>query len=173
MHQKQGRFGFETLRWLLIPVIALHNFEEWLTFPIYGGPGGRISANLGIERPEMAWPVVQMGLILVTVLPALVIGFAARWGTGLGDWIICTTGCIFLANVFLPHIPAAILARGYSPGLITAVAVNLPFVLLLLKAVVGEGRLTRGQTLVAVAAGTLMLPAGLWSALFVASAIVR
>ncbi len=36
----EGRFGtsplYPKLRWLLIPVVTAHNFEEWLTFPRSG-----------------------------------------------------------------------------------------------------------------------------------------
>ena len=36
------------------------------------------------------------------------------------------TASVLLANVFIPHVPAAIALGGYAPGVITAVAVNLP-----------------------------------------------
>ena len=31
-----------------------------------------------------------------------------------------------LANVFIPHIPASLLFRSYTPGVVTAVLINLP-----------------------------------------------
>ncbi len=31
-----------------------------------------------------------------------------------------------LGNVFIPHVPAAILLGGYAPGIVTAVLLNFP-----------------------------------------------
>lgn len=36
-----------------------------------------------------------------------------------------------LLNVFVPHVAAAIMFRGYAPGLVTALLVNLPVMALL------------------------------------------
>lgn len=156
---------FATLRWLLIPAIALHNFEEWLTFPIYGETGAVIAAKLGIPRPETSWPALQFGLVLVTVLPALAIIFGARRNERWGDWLVCATGSIFLANVFLPHLPAALIVGGYTPGLLTALLVNLPLVSLLLMAADREGRLSRLQIFLAIVVGVILLPLALFSVL--------
>lgn len=156
---------FATLRWLLIPVIALHNFEEWLTFPIYGETGAVVAAKLGISRPETSWPALQFGLVLVTVLPALAIIFSARQNDRWGEWLVCATGSIFLANVFLPHLPAALIVGGYTPGLLTALLVNLPFVSLLLMAADREVRLSRPQIFLAIAVGFILLPLALFSVL--------
>jgi hypothetical protein len=38
-----------------------------------------------------------------------------------------------LANVFLPHIAASVAMRSYTPGLVTAVLLNLPVLFLLLR----------------------------------------
>jgi hypothetical protein len=43
-----------------------------------------------------------------------------------------------LANVFLPHIPISIAVHGYTPGLVTAVVLNLPLLSLLLRQALRE-----------------------------------
>jgi hypothetical protein len=44
-----------------------------------------------------------------------------------------------LVNVFVPHVPAAFVFRSYAPGLVTAVAVNLPVMIFLLVRALREG----------------------------------
>ena len=46
---------------------------------------------------------------------------------------------IFLLNVFLPHVPAAIALGGYAPGVGTAVLINLPFSIYFFRRSVREG----------------------------------
>ncbi|MEV5748078.1 HXXEE domain-containing protein [Actinoallomurus sp. NPDC052308] len=50
---------------------------------------------------------------------------------------------VMLLNVALPHVPAAVAARGYAPGLVTAVGLNLPIGLAVLRGAVREGAVTR------------------------------
>lgn len=56
-------------------------------------------------------------------------------------WAYLTFGSIvaMLANVFVPHLPAAIRFRGYAPGVITAVAINLPLMTFLALRAVRDG----------------------------------
>lgn len=72
--------------------------------------------------------------------------------------MVCGLGGVFLANVFLPHIPAAILAGGYSPGVLTAALVNLPFFPILFRQGVLEGRLTARQAFASALIGAASLP---------------
>ena len=44
-----------------------------------------------------------------------------------------------LANVFIPHIPASLVFRSYTPGVVTAVLVNLPVMGFLSIRAVREG----------------------------------
>ena len=40
---------------------------------------------------------------------------------------------VILVNVIVPHVPAAIVLGGYAPGVITAVAINLPLAIWMLR----------------------------------------
>ncbi len=149
--------SYRTLRWLTIPVIAAHNLEEWLTLRSVQAPP--LAERLGLHFATPSWPVMQLGLILVTLAPAGIVAWAAlgeqRWWK---DAAVCGLGGVFLANVFVPHIPAAILAGGYSPGVLTAALVNLPFFPILFRQGVLEGRLTARQAFSAALIGALSLP---------------
>jgi hypothetical protein len=44
-----------------------------------------------------------------------------------------------LANVVVPHVPAAIVFHGYAPGVVTAVLINLPVMSILVIRMLREG----------------------------------
>lgn len=165
--------SYATLRWALIPVIAAHNFEEWLTFPVYGEAASVLASRLGVEFAAPAWGTLQAALILVTVIPALIVVWAS---TGrqhrTKDLVLCAVASIFLVNVFVPHLPAAIAIGGYTPGLLTAVGINLWFVPSLLMAAVREQVLPAKVVWRAVAIGALALPVGIIGTLAVSSILV-
>jgi hypothetical protein len=152
---------FRSLRWALIPIVAAHNFEEWLTFPIYGGP-------------PVPWPAVQLALILVTLAPALVILWAVSGSQGKRkDFATLWIAGIFAANALLQHIPGAIVARGYSPGVLTAVTINLPFAFLLYRAALREQRATVRSATLALVFGALSLPLAILGALAIANMLMQ
>ncbi|HXI86354.1 MAG TPA: HXXEE domain-containing protein, partial [Parvularculaceae bacterium] len=144
-------------RWLVIPVIAAHNFEEWLTFPSFHNEAA--AKHLGLPFQAPSWLAMQIGFVLVTLAPACIVVWASlgrqRWWK---DIAVCWVGGIFFANIFLPHIPAAIIVGGYSPGVLTAVLVNLPFFPFLFWRAVRDGYLTARQVLFAVLIGAASLP---------------
>lgn len=53
-----------------------------------------------------------------------------------------------LVNVFVPHVPASILFRGYTPGVVTAVLVNLPLMSALIVVALREQWVTEREALV-------------------------
>ena len=166
---------FRKMSLLLIAVIAAHNFEEWLTFPHFGEIMSLVAAKIGIQSsaPPPPWPVTQMALLLVTVIPALTILWASsRRASAVKSWAICWTASVFLANVFVPHIPASLILGGYSPGVLTAVLVNLPFCTLLLMKARSEGLLSGLQITIAVITGLVSLPVALITVFAIARALV-
>ena len=149
---------FHRLVPLLILAIAAHNFEEWLTFPYYGELSAVLGKRLGFETSPKPWPIVQGGLVFVTVVPTVLLIFARQTSKAWGAWVICWIASIFLANVFIPHIPAMVLIYGYAPGGITALFVNLPLTILVLLKAKREQLLTRRQVRVAMVTGVMSLP---------------
>ena len=138
-----------------MPAIAVHNFEEWLTMPYFPEPSPIFGS--GLVAPS--WQVMEKALVIVTLLPAMIIVWAA---TGLRrihkDWAICWLSAIFFINVFVPHVLSAIMTVAYSPGLLSAVFVNLPLCLLLFRQAFVEGRVSKLQFSGAFTAGAISLP---------------
>lgn len=160
---------FDNLKWVFLPAIAVHNFEEWLTTPYFPGP----SAIFGSGLVAPSWQVMEIALVIVTLLPVAIIIWAA---TGLQrvykDWAICWLASIFFINVFVPHVPASVLAAGYSPGVVTAVLVNLPLCLLLFRYALVEGRITKPQLAGAFVVGAISLPLFILLSFGIAGALI-
>ena len=151
--------SFATCRWLLIPVVALHNAEEWITEPRFG----TITPALGAHFPRLFEPpalrVLQIGWIMVTLVPALIVLSAASAGRSrVRDWLVCWVTSMYLANVFLPHLVEFVMTRSYAPGVVTAALVNLPFAVMLLRAALKEKYLSGRQLTAAVCAGFVSQP---------------
>lgn len=117
--------------WLLASALVLHDLEEAVAYPLLRPA---IREILPFAPPTTTF---WASLAAVTLLGAA----AALWA-GLGRAGAAKTATlraiamILLANVLVPHVPAAIVLGGYAPGVATAVAVNLPvclFALALLR----------------------------------------
>ena len=165
---------FERYRLLLIPVIALHNLEEWAAYPVYGSITPALAARRPAAIAEPPWHVLEVGWALVTVLPAalIVVATIARRNRIL-DALVCWVASMYLANAFLPHALELAVGRGYAPGVLTALVLNIPFCILLLHQASVEDHLTRGQLLVVVGAGILAVGPVIVAVLAAATAITR
>jgi len=113
---------FRNLQWLFPIAVTLHNAEEAIWMP--GWDRGHLEDILG-RQPEAA--EIRAALVVLTLAAFAVTYLSARRGPG-SIWAYLTFGYIIamLANVFVPHVPAAIVFRGYAPGVVTAVLINLP-----------------------------------------------
>lgn len=118
---------------LVAPLLLLHNIEEAIAMPEVLP---RVQARLAAALPGA--PAVSHGefvaaLVLVTAPPFLVavLGDLRRKG-GAASYFLLLVQAVLLLNA-ASHVAAAIALRGYAPGLATALAVNLPFALLLLR----------------------------------------
>lgn len=113
---------------LLAGALVLHDAEEAAGYPL--------------ARPDVlaffpsAPPLVVAWAALAVVTLA---GVAAAAWAGRGPASAGKTGmlraiaAILLVNVLVPHVPAAVVLGGYAPGVITAVALNLPAAVLALR----------------------------------------
>jgi hypothetical protein len=113
---------------LLTAGFVLHNAEEALTM---SGQQG-VSPFSFIKLPTYNQFLFSVAVITIVALLAYIA--AMRTQNGKTYLFISTTiAAALLFNVFVPHLTAAILTLKYTPGLITAVLLNLPFSILLLK----------------------------------------
>jgi len=151
-------FNYTTLRWLFVPVAALHNFEEWLMFQAYAEATVRAAARLDLRVATPAWNTLQAALLLATLVPALAVIAAATGRPSVRkESVVAFCVSIFLVNVFLPHIFAAVWMRGYAPGVVTAVGINLPFALFYYQQGVREGILTKRSIMLGIVLATVAL----------------
>ena len=113
----------------------MHNTEEALTFPRY--------LPLVLERLPETWrslvgPItlgqVWAALAVVTLIPFALAAWAAlRPEQAAPVWLLLLVQATLLLNVVW-HVGAALVwFAGYAPGLVTAVGLNLPFSIYLIR----------------------------------------
>jgi len=113
--------AFRRSQWLFPIATTAHNLEEAIWLPRF----------VAAHASELPWHVepgqFRFGLVVLTVAAWIVTYFSWRRGRQTW-WAYMLFGYIvaMLVNVFVPHIPAAIVFGGYAPGVVTAVVVNLP-----------------------------------------------
>lgn len=141
---------------LLVPVlITVHNLEEALAIPAaLRTLPARVPASLAGMIPT--YPQFLLALAAVTVLPWTVwlLGVARR-ETRPGITLLLLVQTVMLVNV-ASHLGAAIFLRGYAPGVVTALALNLPFSIHLLRRAMAE-RWISPRTLLLIAAGAVLV----------------
>ena len=123
---------------LIAITLALHNGEEYFTFPLFFRSLGRqLPGWLPAPALQHSATNLHIALILATVLPGAFIVwsiFSRR------QWLLIAAllvEAVLLVNA-LAHSLAALLRGGYVPGLITAVLINLPFGLYVFRRAVKE-----------------------------------
>jgi hypothetical protein len=120
--------------WLVPLLLALHNAEEALFFPRYLP---LVVARLPPTWQAVAGPItlgqVWLALAVVTLIPLGLAAWAARGPSPVALWLLLLVQATILLNVFWHIAAAALFFNGYAPGLVTAMAVNLPFSMYLLR----------------------------------------
>jgi hypothetical protein len=130
--------------WLIPALFLAHNAEEALTIDRYlplvraRAPAALQPVVAGVTYPAFLWAVG-----LATLLPLAVVAWAAaRPGDRAAHWLAATTQAVVALNV-ASHVAAAAALRGYSPGLATALLLNLPFSLYFFRRAARERWLPR------------------------------
>lgn len=156
------RRSYRSVQRLLPAVIALHNAEEALTAPAYlprvGEYVRRVPALLdaGVVPPSLTQ--LYIALVIVTIVPVLMIGWATSGpGSVAKREVVAVVAGALLWNVLLPHLLAMVAFRGYAPGGLTAVVVNLPFCVYFFRRSSRDGILTRGEMTWAIIFGLFLL----------------
>jgi hypothetical protein len=114
-----------------LPVVFLvHNLEEaiWMRgfLPL---DLARLPALLQAYMPEVTYPQFLLVLLVVTGLPFLILVAAnVRRRISAGVYALLAVAAVLLLNV-ASHVGAALYFGGYTPGLVTALCVNLPVAL--------------------------------------------
>jgi Protein of unknown function with HXXEE motif len=103
------------LLWLFVPAYVVHMAEEW-----FAGSPAWIGLIIGDPLLAMAYVLIN-GIALVL----LVVGIRAATGAERYGWIAVAIATIALVNT-AAHAAGAVLARSYSPGLISGVVLYVP-----------------------------------------------
>jgi hypothetical protein len=117
--------------------LVLHDTEEYFTFPAFFRSSSRLLRWLPTPVLLQNTQHLHFALLMATVLPLAVVAWAVlRPGKAL------LVAVLFLESVLLVnagwHMLAATVNRGYVPGVITAVLINLPFGIYVLRRAVRE-----------------------------------
>jgi hypothetical protein len=154
------RLSYRSLQRLFVLVVALHNLEEGVAVPAFL-PRLRAHLQQIAALRDVAPPTAErmyVALAVVTLVPALLVGWATTGRDSvLKREIVAVLVAALLWNVVLPHVPAAIIFGGYAPGVLTAVAINLPFAVYFFRRSARERMLTRRQIGMALLIGLLLL----------------
>ena len=112
--------------WLIPAAVMLHNLEEGLTFeamwPTVQGRLADIGIALWWDRPQIIAPALAIMAAIVFAL----IAAAARTPTRMWLWTALLVQAVMLINAGWHVLIAVTVMHGYTPGLITAVALNVP-----------------------------------------------
>lgn len=141
----------------LVPMLlTVHNAEEALTFPRFMPRlGALLPGPLAAIGSRLDYPTLLVALVVLSLL-AFVLAFlanrapASRWRT----WLLMALQTAVAVNALSHVLSALFLFRGYAPGLVTAVGLNVPFSLMLF------GRASRERWL-SPAAFRALVPAAL------------
>jgi hypothetical protein len=156
--------------WLVPLLLTIHNAEEALFFPRY--------LPFVLSRLPAGWQALAAPLTTGQVWSALAVvtasAFAVAWwadlrpDSALALWLLLLIQATVLLNAVWHTAAAVVLFRGYAPGLVTALLLNLPFSIYLLRRASAEGWLSR-QALWALLPGAIVLHGPLLAGLLVAT----
>ena len=155
-------------------LLTLHNAEEALALYYYlPRVPALLPAPLASFEARLSYPEMLTGLVLVSVLAALVAALAWRSPDSRGAWWALLVIEATMALNAIAHVATALLVfRGYGPGLVTAVAVNGPYAIYFFRRAAREQWVSRRALWATLPAALLLhgplLLAGLWFASLIA-----
>jgi hypothetical protein len=120
------------LLWLVPLFITVHNLEEMAFMPVFmaGWPDkvpGWATALLPAGFFPPSYHQFLVILLVVTILPyAFALLGGSRQARAPRTILLAGTQMVMLINV-LSHVVSMNVVNGYVPGLVTALAINLPF----------------------------------------------
>jgi hypothetical protein len=155
------RLSYRSTQRLLAAVIAVHNAEEAVTASAFLPRFGEYVARVPVLRDAGLPPSLSqlhIALVVVTLVPALTIGWATTGQESVAKReVVAVVAAALLWNVFLPHLSAMVFLRGYTPGGLTALAINLPFCVYFFRRSLRERILTARQIALAMILGLFLL----------------
>ena len=124
----------KALLWLVPVFITIHNLEEALFMPAFlQTRNASIPSSLQGLLPPITYQQFLIALIFMTAMPYAIalVGNLEREGSG-SLYLLLGLQVVMLYNV-LAHVLMAAVMGGYAPGVVTALTINLPFSLYLVR----------------------------------------
>jgi hypothetical protein len=132
--------SFDRLLWIVPIFFMLHNLEE---APFMAGWSKRIPLKI---HPNITTRQFAIAVTFLTLAGFSLTYFALIvLQESTGYLLILGIQAILLFNAFIPHIGTTIRFRMYSPGVITAIIITLPFSFYLFRRAFAENILTPQQ----------------------------
>ena len=131
---------FRVLLWLVPVFFMLHNIEEVPSMESW-------SIRLPLKiHPTVSTRQFVVAVTFLTLASFLLTYVSLAWlPTSTGYLIILGMQAVMLVNAFVPHLMTTIRFRLYSPGVVTAMLITLPFSIYLFQRAFAERVLTWGQ----------------------------
>jgi len=132
--------SFDRLLWLVPIFFTLHNLEE---APFMADWSRRLPLKI---HPTVSTRQFVIAVTFLTAAGFLLTYFGVEYlHNSNGYLIVLGIQMILLFNAFIPHIASTIRFRLYSPGVITAILITLPFSFYLLRRALVENVLNWDQ----------------------------
>jgi hypothetical protein len=131
---------FRTLLWLVPVFFTLHNLEEAPSMESW-------SKRLPVKfHPTVTTRQFVAAVTFLTLAGFLLTYISLRWlPASIGYLFILGIQMILLVNAFIPHLVTTIRFRLYSPGVVTATLITIPFSVFLFQRAFAEQILTWRQ----------------------------
>jgi hypothetical protein len=131
---------FDRLLWLVPIFFAIHNLEEAPFMEVW-------SKKIPLKvHPTVTTRQFFIAVTFLTVMGVLLTYIALQYiSKPTGYFLVLGIQAILLFNAFIPHIGSTIRFRMYSPGVISAVLITLPFSFYLFRRAFAEHVLTVNQ----------------------------
>ena len=131
---------FDRVLWLVPIFFTLHNLEE---APFMEGWSKRLPLKI---HPPVSTRQFVIAVTILTLAGFLITYFGVEYlASQTGYLLVLGIQAILLFNAFVPHIASTIRFRMYSPGVITAILLTLPFSFYLFRRGLAENILTLTQ----------------------------
>ena len=131
---------FDRLLWFVPFIFMLHNVEE-----------APFMENWSKRLPLKVHPIVSTKQFVIAVSFLTLSGFILTfmgveiWGQPIGYLLVLGIQMTLAFNAFVPHLFSTIRFRLYSPGIVSALLITIPFSIYLFHRALMDGLLTWNQ----------------------------
>jgi uncharacterized protein with HXXEE motif len=162
----------KVLLWLVPIFITIHNLEEAVFMPAFLEKRNySIPSPMSVLLPPITYEQFLVALFIVTAIPYVIAWRAVQQRAVAVHMLLCLQ-IIMLINV-IAHVATALFIGGYAPGVVTALAINLPFSICFLRLAVSEMWVSKKAMALLALVGLVLHAVALPGILILSGEIVR